>query len=191
MKTVALQKHTFWQTPSLEQLRELSGVQPVRDPADLGAALWRSASELHRFIADVYAGRTADRMEGIDMRTVRPNATPGSRIRERRLQQGLTLRRVAAQVGISPSYLSDIENNKRVPAWPVLQRIASILGLDPTKLSAFGGRSRPETQQYLKARPDVARLIDAIAQARLSQAQVDRLRRAAERTSSRQPRKRL
>jgi transcriptional regulator with XRE-family HTH domain len=56
----------------------------------------------------------------------------GSLIRKRRLQLGLTLRQLCERAGLSAGYLSQVENNKAVPALGTLAQIAAGLevGLD-------------------------------------------------------------
>lgn len=59
----------------------------------------------------------------------------GSRIRERRLDQGLRQADVAESAGISPSYLNLIEHNKRRIGGKLLSGLARALQVDPATLS--------------------------------------------------------
>ncbi|WP_341366480.1 short-chain fatty acyl-CoA regulator family protein [Yoonia sp. BS5-3] len=59
----------------------------------------------------------------------------GSRIREKRLDQGLRQAAVADAVGISASYLNLIEHNRRRIGGKLLSDIARILGVDPSLLT--------------------------------------------------------
>ena len=58
----------------------------------------------------------------------------GSRIREKRLDQGLRQAAVAETVGISPSYLNLIEHNRRRIGGKLLSDIARALGVEPVLL---------------------------------------------------------
>lgn len=58
----------------------------------------------------------------------------GSRIREKRLDQGLRQAAVAETVGISPSYLNLIEHNRRRIGGKLLSDIARALGVEPALL---------------------------------------------------------
>jgi transcriptional regulator with XRE-family HTH domain len=49
----------------------------------------------------------------------------GSLVRKRRQQLGLTLRQLCERAGLSPGYLSQVENNKAVPALGTLAQIAA------------------------------------------------------------------
>lgn len=48
----------------------------------------------------------------------------GQEVRRRRLESGITLRGLAAKLGISAAHLSDIEHNRRRPSEKLLQKIA-------------------------------------------------------------------
>ncbi|WP_306113634.1 MULTISPECIES: helix-turn-helix transcriptional regulator [unclassified Roseovarius] len=59
----------------------------------------------------------------------------GTRIRERRIQQGIRQSELAKQVGISPSYLNLIEHNRRRIGGKILNRLAEVLEVEPSLLS--------------------------------------------------------
>lgn len=59
----------------------------------------------------------------------------GSRIREKRLDQGMRQAAVAEAVGISPSYLNLIEHNRRRIGGKLLSDLARALGVDPGTLT--------------------------------------------------------
>src|SRR4030088_2534643 len=63
--------------------------------------------------------------------------TPGERIRERRLELGITLREFARRVEVSAPYLTDLEAGRRHPGPEGLQRIAAGLGLASADLAAL------------------------------------------------------
>ena len=64
------------------------------------------------------------------------SALTGSRLRERRLAQGLRQADLAIAAGISPAYLNLIEHNRRKVGPAILSRLASALGTDPATLTA-------------------------------------------------------
>ncbi len=53
----------------------------------------------------------------------------GRRLRELRLERGLTLRATAEAAGMSLPYLSEIERGRKLPSLDVLERLAEALGL--------------------------------------------------------------
>lgn len=63
----------------------------------------------------------------------------GERIRALRSVQGLTLTRLAHEAGVSPSFLSMLENGKTSIAAPRLQAIAQVFGLDTGDLLPEAG----------------------------------------------------
>lgn len=66
---------------------------------------------------------------------MRTDAMIGTRIRERRVMNGLRQSELARQVGISPSYLNLIEHNRRRIGGKTLLQIAEVLGVEATVLS--------------------------------------------------------
>ncbi len=64
----------------------------------------------------------------------------GDYIRQRRIEQGMTLSTLAEKTGISASYLSRIERGERpVPGMMFVTQIAAALQLDPNLLSNLAG----------------------------------------------------
>jgi hypothetical protein len=59
----------------------------------------------------------------------------GTRIRERRLAQGLRQGELARAVGVSPAYLNLIEHNRRRVSEALLEQVAGVLGVDTLALS--------------------------------------------------------
>ena len=64
----------------------------------------------------------------------------GDLINRARVGKQLSLRGLARQVDIVPSYLADIENDRRTPSESVLRRISAILDLDFDALMQQAGR---------------------------------------------------
>jgi len=70
----------------------------------------------------------------------------GTRLKERRVAAGMSLREMAREADVSPSFLSQIENGKSQPSVATLFSFASILGVKIDELfdDAAGGASVPE-----------------------------------------------
>lgn len=111
--------------------------------------------------------------------------TLGEYVRQARLRSNLRLRQLAEQLGITPSYLSDIENDRRVPSQEVLEGIARHLRLDMDELLARAGRLDPDTERYLKRSPAAVRLFRRIAEHHLDEAALKDLEERAERLGQR------
>lgn len=67
-----------------------------------------------------------------------------------------SLRKVAAEAGINPSYLSQIENGKQPPPGEETTiRLAAILGEDSDVLLALAGKVSSELQAIIAKRPQL------------------------------------
>ncbi len=60
----------------------------------------------------------------------------GRNVRERRHAKGITLEAFAHDVGLSYSYVGELERGRRNPTLKVVERIATALEVDPLKLLA-------------------------------------------------------
>lgn len=58
----------------------------------------------------------------------------GRNVRERRKAKGVTLEAFAHDVGLSYSYVGELERGRRNPTLKVVERIATALEVDPLKL---------------------------------------------------------
>lgn len=99
-----------------------------------------------------------------------------------RTDAGLSLRQLAARIGVSSAYLSRVENGHDAP--PTGERLASIareLSIPPELLMDMGDRLAPTLASYIDEVPTVGRLFLEIAHRRLDAGDVDRLRMLIER----------
>jgi len=105
----------------------------------------------------------------------------GDRVREARLGKHLGLRELAKMLDIAPSYLSDIENDRRVPSEEVTRGIAKILDLNFDEMMAAAGRFGAEAERYLKKNPMAGALFRRISEGRFEEGQLQKLLDQAER----------
>jgi transcriptional regulator with XRE-family HTH domain len=83
----------------------------------------------------------------------------GEYLRQRREEKrsadpGFSLRRVAASVGIEPSYLSKIERGEQPPpSEDTIRALAKALGEDPDVLLALAGKVSKDLQAIIRKRP--------------------------------------
>lgn len=92
--------------------------------------------------------------------------TFGGQIRQLRKSHRLTLRELAAQVGIDFTYLSKIENDQgSPPAEGTIRRLAEVLGADEDELTLLADKLPEEFTQDLLNRPEqqVAELYRSMA----------------------------
>jgi transcriptional regulator with XRE-family HTH domain len=95
-------------------------------------------------------------------------------IRTARENKG-TLRSIAHQLHITPSYLSDIELDRRIPSEDTLRRLAGMLNLPFDDLMVCAGRIGECTHRYIERHPMATKLLRHIAAADLSEAQLQDL----------------
>lgn len=97
-----------------------------------------------------------------------PPSTFGEVIRDARHDLEWSLRDLATRMQVTPSYISDIEHDRRIPSAAVTQLLASALSLDVDDLLARAGRISDETELYMRRHPSAGTLLRLIASKRLS-----------------------
>ena len=103
----------------------------------------------------------------------------GDLIREARTPKG-SLRDFAKKLDITPSYLSDIENDRRIPAEEVLRRIAELLELKFDVLMAKAGRFGEDADRYMRKHPTVGVLFRQLSESNLADDDLAKLLKKAE-----------
>lgn len=105
----------------------------------------------------------------------------GEVLREKRMNKGLSLRKFAQLVGISPTYLSQVEQmNVDPPTADRVKRMAEILGENEDELNALAGRVAEELPEIINEEPtEVPDLLRAVRG--MTAEQLRKLREAAER----------
>ena len=106
--------------------------------------------------------------------------TFGDLIREARVARDLSLRELARQLNIAPSYLSDIENGRRIPSEEVTRALCQVLELNFDELMAVAGRVGLDTERYLRQTPAAGALFRKISEGRLSDIELRRLDKTVE-----------
>jgi len=99
----------------------------------------------------------------------------GKQIRKARIDAEHTMRGLARELKLSPSYLNDIEFDRRVPSDEVLRQIADRLALNLDELLAAAGRvgiAKGTTERYIKETPSAGILFRRVTNERLTEDQV-------------------
>src|SRR5438093_13569616 len=91
----------------------------------------------------------------------------GDIIRDARVAADISLRELAKKLSITASYISDIENNHRIPSEEVLRGIAETFDLPFDRLMALAGRVGDVAERYLKQHPSAGALFRRISDNRL------------------------
>lgn len=108
------------------------------------------------------------------------NTTLGTVIRDARVNSGRSLREFARLLDITPSYQSDIENDRRVPAEEVLKRTAELLGLKFEELMALAGRIGEDAERYLRRQPAAGALFRKLTETNAPEALLRKMIEEAE-----------
>jgi len=92
------------------------------------------------------------------------NKNFGTYIRELRIKNKIGQRELSKKIGVAPSYLNDIEKNKRsAPKSTVIKKIALILKADLDLLNDLAGISKktiaPDIVEYIEKFPEVVSLL--------------------------------
>ena len=104
----------------------------------------------------------------------------GSYLRKLRLDHGIGQRELAKEIGIAPSYLSDIEKEKRnAPNLNILKKLSKILKIDIDHLNNLAGISKkelpPDIVEYVKKNPNLNSLIRTIKNNNLSNEEIEKI----------------
>lgn len=106
--------------------------------------------------------------------------TVGDIVREARKHANLTLRELASRISVHYTYISDVENDRRIPSEQVLRSLAAELEIDFDELMAMAGRFGELTERYLKRHPTAGLLIRRIADAQLTENDLKKLLRTVD-----------
>jgi choline kinase/DNA-binding XRE family transcriptional regulator len=92
------------------------------------------------------------------------NKNFGTYVRELRIKNEIGQRELSKKIGVAPSYLNDIEKNKRsAPKPTVIKKIALILKADLDLLNDLAGISKktiaPDIAEYIEKFPEVVSLL--------------------------------
>ena len=104
----------------------------------------------------------------------------GSYIRKLRKEQDIGQRDLAKKIGIAPSYLNDIEKEKRsAPKLEIIERISKNLKVDLNYLNDLAGVSKnqiaPDIHQFIKKNESIISLIRSIKNNNLKNDQIEDL----------------
>jgi len=100
------------------------------------------------------------------------NETFGSYVRSVRIKNEIGQRELAQKIGLSASYLNDIEKNKRsAPKNDIIKKLSLVLKLDLDLLNDLAGNSKktlpPDILDYIEKNPEIISLIRSAKNNRL------------------------
>ena len=104
----------------------------------------------------------------------------GTLIRELRIKKELGQRELAKKIGIAPSYLNDIEKEKRTaPKQTVIKKLSKFLDINIDKLNDLAGISKgdvaPDIGEYIENNPKIVSLLRSIKENNLDEEQIKKI----------------
>jgi len=102
----------------------------------------------------------------------------GGYIRNLRIESGIGQRELAKKIDISPSYLNDLEKNKRkAPKVELINKLASLLKADRELLYNLAGESiesvPPDLSEYIESNPKIISLIRSLKNSNFSDDEIE------------------
>jgi HTH-type transcriptional regulator, competence development regulator len=111
--------------------------------------------------------------------TKKKTKTFGERLREARVAKGYSLRKFAKETDVSPTYLSQVEQDKVAPPTADrVERIAELLGESVDEWMALADRLADELPDIIHSNPGVPDLLRAVQG--MTPEQLKKLRAAAD-----------
>jgi len=104
----------------------------------------------------------------------------GSYIRNLRIENNIGQRELAKLIKVAPSYLNDMEKNKRTaPRKDLIKKLANILKADLNLLNDLAGNSKktlpPDIIEFIENKPDIVSILRTIRDNKLTDSQIDDL----------------
>ena len=110
-------------------------------------------------------------------------ATVGKLIKTHRLKRELSLRQLAADLGVTAAYISDLEADRRLPSADLKRRISGTLNISMEDLAAADSRLSPDLRSWVEERPQVVALLRGLRASPKSKLLIRRLTRLINRRS--------
>ena len=104
-------------------------------------------------------------------------------IRELRIKKNIGQRDLAKKIGVSPSYLNDIEKEKRsAPKLTVIKKLSKYLETNLDELNDLAGVSKkevaPDISEYMEKNPKIISLIRSIKNNNLNETQIESIEKS-------------
>ena len=122
-----------------------------------------------RMFANTVSHSTAGCGMYADERTWHRTSPSGNGSARRVFEKGLSLRELARRTQKAPSYLNDIEYNRRVPSESVVRQLSEELDLDVDLMLAAAGRVGEGAEEYMRSEPTAGVLFRRVAQEQLDE----------------------
>ena len=113
----------------------------------------------------------------------------GPYVRELRMKHGFGQRELAEKIGVAPSYLNDIEKEKRTaPKQNIINKLSIILKVNIHYLNDLAGISKgnvaPDIGEFIEKNPNVVSLIRSIKENNLNPEQIESIENSLSKKNS-------
>ena len=108
------------------------------------------------------------------------SGTFGSYIRKLRIKNGIGQRELAKKIEVAPSYLNDMEKEKRAaPKKQLIKKLSSILKADLELMYDLAGNSKKtvasDIEEYIKSNPEIISFIRTVKANKISKEEIKKL----------------
>ena len=108
------------------------------------------------------------------------SGTFGSYIRKLRIKNGIGQRELAKKIEVAPSYLNDMEKDKRAaPKKQLIKKLSSILKADLELMYDLAGSSKKtvasDIEEYIKNNPEIISFIRTIKASKIGKEEIKKL----------------
>ena len=86
----------------------------------------------------------------------------GDLIKSKRLARKWSLKRLGAELDVTPAYVADIEANRRQPSQELKARLSTVLSIPAEELAAADNRLSPDLREWIEERPEVGGLLRSL-----------------------------
>ena len=116
------------------------------------------------------------------VKKINHSETFGSYIRKLRIKHDIGQRELAKKVGVAPSYLNDIEKEKRTaPKNELVKKLSVILKADLSFMYDLAGESKQsiasDIEEFIKDNPNIASLIRTVKDSKISNEEINQIQK--------------
>lgn len=86
----------------------------------------------------------------------------GDLIKNKRLARRWSLKRLGAEIDVTPAYVADIEANRRLPSEDLKTRLSTVLSIPAEELAAADSRLSPDLREWIEGRPEVSGMLRSL-----------------------------
>jgi transcriptional regulator with XRE-family HTH domain len=114
-------------------------------------------------------------------------ANLGEIIKQKRLARSWSLKKLGAEIGVTPAYVGDLEANRRLPSADLIQRLSLALDIPKSELAAVDSRLSPDLREWIEERPGLITLLRSLRTSPQADMLIQRIARLLKRRQPPEP----